>query len=211
MMGRDGQGHQSGLLAPKSHPCLLYCIILWGGSLLPVKVIGSPLVIRLIFCFGNRSHFCLPLTQVPAAHSPDPLIPDAWKGLLQWLWLKKSLLSFNLSKVRAMCHLGKSWDRHEAQIRFVTILSHFLTFVSVLFGSGLQNGVRCAGPMAVAFAETLETSSLTLGLWLTHFHFCILYPQVYQGWPRNISATSGQVFLSPRKVHQILPDLKKLY
>lgn len=162
MMGRDGQGHQSGLLALKSHPGLLYCIILWGGSLLPVKVVGSPLVIQLIFCLGNRSHFCLPLTQVPAG-SPDPLIPDAWKGLLQLLWLKKSLLSFNLSKMRAMCHLGKSWDRHKAQIRFVTILSHFLTFVSVLFGSGLQNGVRCAGPMAVAFVVNTRDQFIDLG------------------------------------------------
>lgn len=127
-----------------------------------VKVFGSRWVVQMILFWKQESFLPSPCS-VAVARSPDSLTQNAWKSLLQSLWLEKSLPSFNLWRMRAMCHFGKSWDWHKAQRWIFITFSHFITFVSVLFGSGLQNGGRHAGKMAVAHTVNTWDQSIDRG------------------------------------------------
>lgn len=94
-MGRGGQGHHAGLPAPKSihafyitaryEEGLSCCESLWLSF-------GHP----NDFLFWKQESLPPSPCSVAVARSPDSLTQNAWKSLLQSLWLEKSLPSFNL-------------------------------------------------------------------------------------------------------------------
>ena len=159
-MGTGGQSPHSGLPAPKPHPCLIFHNTLWGGSLLPVKVFGSPLIIKMIFSFGNRSCFCPPLVQLqqPAQQTPSPKTHG--RVCCNHCGSRNACLLLTCQKWEPCVIGGSAETGTRPNIWVFIIISHFITFVSVLFGSGLQNGVRCAGEMAVALTVNTWDQSI---------------------------------------------------